>query len=261
MTNNISLPIYYSKENLTTRFFDYSNVYVLPSICIFGLATSLTCIIVAVKRDDREPSTKANSNKKSFDYILLNSIIDFLFLLIELFVVVVRCGVLCPYGNKYGSKFYEIYIYLYVGYVLATSQLLLSIYIAYDRLSMFSAAASNKKQMSIFRVYSVCFLVSLLANLSPYLLSREVIPLGILRVSVPGLNSTFYDDLLYVKSFRSEFQTTTANFLLTANLVVKDIFMFVLLTILNSWLCVKFRSYMKSRKTLLQKSTTTSNFG
>lgn len=259
MTNNISLPIYYSKENLTTRFFDYSNVYVLPSICIFGLATSLISIIVAVKRDDREPSTKANSNKKSFDYILLNSIIDFLFLLIELFVVVVRCGVLCPYGNKYGSKVYEIYIYLYVGYVLATSQLLLSIYIAYDRLSMFSAAASNKKQMSIFRVYSVCLLVSLLANLSPYLLSREVIPLGILRV--PGLNSTFYDDLLYVKSFRSEFQTTTANFLLTANLVVKDIFMFVLLTVLNSWLCVKFRSYMKSRKILLQKSTTTSNFG
>ena len=193
---------------------------------------------------------------RSLDYILINSIIDFLFLLIEFFLVIIRCGILCPYGNRYGSKFFEIYIYLYVGYVLCSSQLFLSIYIAYDRLSLFSAKAGNKKQISLYKVYIVCFILGVIANFAPYLISREIIVKGIY---IPDPNSTYYD-ILYVKSFKAEFQTPVANILLTANLFIKDIVMFIVLCILNIWLCVKFRTYLKSRKTLVKKATTaTSN--
>ena len=243
--NTSSLPIYYSKEDLTTRTADYSNVYLLPSICGFGIITSLICIIVSAKKDE--------TNAKSLDYILINSIIDFLFVLIEFSLVIIRCGVLCPYGNTYGAKFFEIYIYLYAGYVLCTSQLFLSIYIAYDRLSMFSAKAANKKQISLYRVYIVCFLIGVVLNFGPYLISREIIEKGIF---IPNPNSTYYE-ILYVKAFKPEFQTPIANSLLTANLFIKDIGFFFVLCALNIWLCIKFRAYLHSRKSLVKKTTTT----
>ena len=118
-----NLRVYYSKVNLTNSFVDNSNVYLLPSICLFGIGTSLLCLLVSFKRDD--------SNAKTLDYILINSAIDFIFLLIEIFVVIIRCGALCPYGYTYAAKFYEIYIFQYVGYIFVTGQVLLNIYVAY----------------------------------------------------------------------------------------------------------------------------------
>ena len=239
--NISSLPVYYSKENLTVRFADYTNVYLMPTICGFGIITSLICIIVSVKRDE--------SNAKLFNYIAINSSTDFLFLWTQFFIVLFRCGTLCPYGNTYGWKVYEIYIFLYGGYVLVTSQVFLSIYIAYDRLRMFSAKSGNRKQKSIFKVYIVCFVISVLANFAPYLISREVKALGIL---IPDPNSTYYE-ILYVRAFRPEFQTQIADILLTVNLFIKDIIMFILLCFLNIWLCVRFRIYLKARKSLIKR--------
>ena len=136
---NISnFPIYYSKENLTVRFADYSNVILMPTICYIGVLGSLLSLIVTFKRDE--------SNAKTLDFIFLNSSIDFIFLLTQSFLVVFRCGVLCPYGYKYASKFYEIYIFLYFGYILITSQVFLNIYVSYDRLKMFSAKLNNQKK-------------------------------------------------------------------------------------------------------------------
>ena len=144
--NISSLPVYYSKEEFTPRFVDYSNVYLLPPICAFGIATNILCIIVSSKRDE--------SNAKSLDYILLNSIIDVIFLLIQFFLFIIRCGALCPYGYTYGAKFYEAYIYLFIGYVLVTSQVLLSMYIAWDRLNMFSGKLSSQKpKLNLYKVY------------------------------------------------------------------------------------------------------------
>ena len=238
---NETLPIYYSKANLTTRFADYSNVYVLPSICAFGLVTSLLCIIVSAKRDE--------SNAKSLDYILLNSLIDFLFLLTQFFLFIIRCGDLCPFGYTFAAKFYEIYIFLYFGYVLVSSQVFLSIYISYDRLSLFSGKAYTQKKMSLYRVYFVCFVISALANAPPYLIAREVVALGIF---IPNPNTTSYE-ILYIRTIRADFQTLIANYLLTTLMAIKDPIMFTVLTGLSIWICVKFRIYLKSKKMLIKK--------
>ena len=208
----------------------------MPSICGFGIITSLICIIVSVKKDA--------SNAKLFNYIIFNSFIDLLFLSTQIFLVIIRCGTLCPYGNRY-------YIFLYAGYVLSTSQLFLSIYVAYDRLRMFSAKSGNRKQISLFKVYIVCFLIGVVSNLAPYCVSREVVPIGIY---IPDPNSTYYE-VLYAKTFKPEFQTPIANALMTANLFIKDIGMFILLCVLNIWLCVKFRNHLKSKKSLVKKPT------
>ena len=238
--NNSSLPIYYSKETLSTRYGDFSNVYLLPSICGFGIITSFLCILVSFRRDD--------SNAKSLDYILLNSIIDLLFLLCEIFVVIIRCGLLCPYGYTYAAKIYEVYVFLYTGYVLVTSQVLLSIYVAYDRLTMFSGKMSVQKRFTIFKAYIIFLVIAAVANSPIYGFSREIIPFGI-YMSSPGSSSY---EVLYKKRYKLDYQTQLANTLLTTLSIIKDPFLYIVLCVANFWVCVKFKSYLNSRKTLIK---------
>jgi hypothetical protein len=246
--NNSSLPIYYSKESLSTRYADFANVYLLPSACGFGIITSFICVLVSFRGGE--------SNAKSLDYILLNSLIDLLFLLCEIFVVIVRCGLLCPYGYTYGAKIYETYVFLYSGYILVTSQVLLSIYISYDRLSMFSGKVSAQKRLTIYKVYATCFLISAAANAPIYGVSRETIAFGIFMLSP---HATFYE-VLYKRRFKAEFQTPLANTLLTILSTIKNPVLYTVLTVLSVWVCMRFRAYLMSRKTLVKKVNTSKTF-
>lgn len=245
--NQTGLLIFYSKENLTNRFVDYSNVYLLPSICLFGIITSFICIVVSFKRDE--------SNAKTLDYIFLNSLIDFSFLCIQSFLFIIRCGMLCPYGYTWFAKFYEIYIYLYIGYILVTSQIFLNIYVTYDRLKMFSGKLSVKKPPSIFKVYAVCAFISIIFNAPNYAISREIVPKGIYQLDP---NSS-YTEILYVRAYRSEFQTLVMQNILTVILAIKDPFFFCVLCGINIWLCIRFRIYLNSRKHLVKRFITTTS--
>ena len=244
MNSSSNLPIFTSKENLTTRFTDYSNVYLLPSICLFGIITNTFCIIVSFKRDE--------SNAKILDYIFLNSLVDFSFLLIQSFLFIIRCGVLCPYGNTFMAKFYEVYIYLYVGYVLVTAQILLNIYVTYDRLKMFSGKLSNRKQLTVYQIYGICVIISIFANLLPYPIAREVVPIGILR---PNPNSS-YSEVLFVRVYRKEFQTLVMQNVLTGVLIVKNPILLSVLCFVSTLVCFRFRNFLKARHTLIKRVIT-----
>lgn len=240
--NLSSLPVYYSKENLTNRFVDYSNVYLLPLTCAFGILTSLICLIVSIK--------SYNSNAKTLNYIFINSFVDFCFLLIESILFIIRCGSLCPYGYKYLSKFYEIYIYLYVGYLLVMSQILLNIYVAYDRLKMFSGKVNSQAQMSIFKVFAICLLISSLVNVLSYPASKDITLLGVYKPDGP--NSTNVD-LLYIRSTRKNFDSIFWENVLTVVVVIKDPLVYVVLCAISILVCVRFRVYLNMRTALLKR--------
>ena len=244
---NFSLPIYYTKSNLTSLFVDYSNVVLLPSICFFGILTSIACILGSYKRDE--------SNSTALCYILINSITDLLFLLIEFFVVIIRCGNLCPLGYTYFSKFYEIYAFLYIGYVLANSQVFFNIYISYDRLKMFSAKRDPLTQKKLYYVLAICTLIAVIANLPPYAIAKEVVALGIY---FPDPNSTDYE-ILYIRSIREDFQSITWQNVLTAIVTIKDPFMFLVYCFVNVLVCIRFNQFLHKRKSLVSKRTVTSS--
>lgn len=239
---NSTLPVFYSKENLTSRFADYSNVYVLPPVCVFGVVTNLICILVSSRRNITSPNI--------VDYILINSCIDCSFLLIESFLFIIRCGSLCPYGFTYAAKFYEIYIFLYVGYVLVTSQMLLNIYVSWDRLRIFSGKlSSQQKRLKIYQVYVIFVLISVIANAFPYLVAKEVVPIGIYALKP---NSTSFE-ILYARGFRQKLDEPIYKDLAIANVTIKDPFMFTLLCFVSTLVCFKFNQYLKNRKRILKK--------
>lgn len=241
MNSSTNLPIYYSKQNLTTWYVDVLNFYFLPSICLFGIVTSLVCILVSQNRDE--------SNAKSLEYIWINSIIDFVFLLLEIFIAIVKCGTLCPYGYSYAAKFYEVYFYLYVGYILVTAQMLLNIQVSYERLKMFSGKLTAAKKLTIFQVFAICMFISTLANALPYPISREVALFGIYK---PDPNSTYFE-YLYKRAYRAEFLTPAMQNFMTAVYVVKNLVVFFVLSVLSILVCVRFRTYLNSRKHLVKR--------
>lgn len=237
-----NLPVYYSIDNLTNEFVDYSNVYLLPAVCFFGILTNFLCIVVSIKRDE--------SNAKTLNYILINSFVDFFFLAVESPLFIIRCGALCPYSYKYISKFYEIYIYLYCGYILVTSQVLLNIYVSYDRFTMFSRKFNSNAKMSIYKVYAICAVIAALANALPYLVARGVDRLGLYKPDGP--NST-YSEILYIRVIRKEFSSKDWENVLTVVATIRDPFLFLVLCVMSILVCVRFRKYLKSRKILIKK--------
>lgn len=240
--NYSSLPVYYSKENLTLSIADKTNVFILPSICLFGMLTSLPCIMVSFKRD--------HSNAKIFDYILINSANDFCFLLVEFFVIIIRCGNLCPYGYTFASKVYELFVFQYVGYIFVTSQVFFNIYFAYDRLKMFSGKLTTQKPLNIYIVLAICTVISALVNTLPYPLFREITVMGLYK---PDPNST-YTEILYTRSIRKIFTTPIMQNLLVVWLVIKNPVLFLFLTFMNVMVVIRFRAYLKSRKHLLTRT-------
>jgi hypothetical protein len=248
MTTNVGndLAIFTTKSNLTTRFADYSNVYLLPSICLFGMLTSLASLAASFKHDE--------TNVKMMTFIFLNSLIDFAFLFIEFWLVLIRCGTLCPYGYTYFAKFFEIYIYLYVGYILVNSQVFLGIYVSIERLRLFSAtAASSKKPPSLYVIYIPCLLLATILNAPPYLISKEVVKLGIYMPQDidEQINATFYD-ILYIRAVRPQFQTDSMQIFLTVVGAFKDPFVFLVFCLINIQLGIKFQKYLNKRKLLLK---------
>lgn len=238
---NFSLPIYFTKSNLTSLYVDYSNVVLLPSICFFGILTSIACILGSYKRDE--------SNSMAVCYIFINSLIDLLFLVIQFFLVIIRCGTLCPYGYTYASKIYELYVYLYIGYVLVNSQAIFNIYISYDRLKMFSANRETLIAKKLYFTYAVCVLIAAIANMPLYLMTREIVPFGV-YVSTP--NSTHSFEVLYGRIFRKQFQSEIWQNLLTASVVLKNPLVLIIYCVLNIFILIKFEKFFRKRKTLFR---------
>lgn len=246
----MNLTIIESKEALTSRFLDYSNVVLLPAICLFGMATSLVCILASWPRRRRRTD---ESNVKIFNYILINSSVDFVFLFTQFFSVIVRCGSLCPYGYSYASKVYEIYVFWLVGYSVINAQVLFSVYVSYDRLKLFSNSI-DKNKTSLYLVFAACLTLGTCFNIPSYAFSKDVVLFGVFMTAP---NTT---ELLYKKIVRDEFLSPVWQNILAVLLVVKDPVMFLVLCGVNFLVCLRFREYLKKKNSLVNENLS-SNLG
>lgn len=236
----------FTKNNLTQQFIDYSNVYLLPSICVLGIFTNIITMIVSYKR---------NSNENIFKYIFINSTADFLFLLTQSFIAIIRCGVLCPYGYSYWSKFYEIYIYLFVGYIIIAFKVMLDISVSLNRLLLLSNIKPGSKEINFYLKAFLFLIISICLNLAPYVLSREIV---IKAFYFNSFNSTEFE-ILYTKSIKLEFQTTWGRALLASLTIIKDPFLFTSFCTINILLAIKFRKHIKKKKLLTIQNMVKSN--
>lgn len=248
----VHLPLIITKANLTFRYQDLSNMILFPLICLFGMFTSLVTILILLYH-------KNTLKGKTYDYIVVNALIDFAFLFIEFWLIIIRCGILCPYGYSYWAKFYEIYVYQYVGYVLVTTQVMLSIVVSVERLKMFKCRVVKnvavKKRFSIYAICGLLMLVSAVLNTPPYLIARCVVAFGV-YVKDEYNNKSF--EVLYKRITRDEFTHGPLLVFITIWYSAKDPLMFLIFVSVNALVIYRFRAFLNRRKILLKTPATQS---
>ena len=240
--------IFKSKTELSTRESDFVNVFIFPFICLFGITTNIMNMIILF---DKKMFEKLSNNLMQ-KYMFINSLADLLFLFVVFFLVIIRCGNLCPYGYAYGSKFYELYIYLFVGYTIVTFLVLIDISISIGKLLSFSNIMSQNDLIP-FRLKCLLFGgLALILNF-PNTLSNEIKISGKLKQTTDGENSTQVETI-YMRGLKSEFKNGILEFFLLAFSLIKEPLLFIVLFVINIIVVYKFHEHLSKKRKLCQFS-------
>jgi len=193
---------------------------------------------------------KARNNLMQ-NYMFVNSIADLVYLLVDFFLVIIRCGNLCPYGYAYASKFYELYIYLFVGYTIVTFLVVVDISVSIKKLLSFSSSTFVSK----FPFSLMCLIFGLLALILnfPNTLSIEINVRGVIMLKNDTDNSTNLENL-YGLSLKNDFQNEIVQFVLLAFSLIKEPLLFVALFIINIIISYKFHRHLANKRHLCQLS-------
>lgn len=232
------LPIYTSREELSTRFFDFSNTYFLPIVCVFGLLTSALNIVCSYR----------NPKSQSLKFIFINSIVDILFLLTQFFVFLFRCGALCSFGNHYFVIVYQIHVFWFLGYTLVNSQVLFAIYVSIDRLRLLTTQKYPTKNSRLFVVYFVCFFISTCLNVMSNTIAYDVVTVGIYKPD------NYTREILYGAGFKSHFQKGNYKFIQAVILFISSPTMYLVYCGVNIMVIIKFRKFIKNKSGLIFSS-------
>lgn len=242
----MNLTVYHSKDELSIRFADYMNVYVLPLVSLFGMITNLINIVVTFGLKTRD---------HAISYILVNSLLDFVLLSTQFFVFLIRCGTLCPYNYTYAAQFYEQYVYVYFANNLVTGQAVYNTFMSYERLQFFrnnlvKRAESDQNRVINKLITVLVYVVALVPN-AVFISFREIYPFGVYRRS-NGSNSSGItidgDEILYRRGFLTGLNPTLNNVVTIIAILVKSPLFYVIVGYLNVKIAIRFRHFIAKKK-------------
>jgi len=182
-----------------------------------------------------------------FNYMLSFETAGFLASLIACFVGIYRCGALCNFGYSYFTKLFELIFHYYLGNVLNNFQISLEISFAFERIRILSNKKTKSKLRFRYQVIVTMF-VALVVTLPNYLVTRSIVPFGIV---------TGTDQILYQISVSSFAQNEYWQIILLAIGSVRAL-LFIIIFVLNMIVIYKFKQFMLKKKKLLAKKNSAS---
>jgi hypothetical protein len=241
---------YYSLEKLTSRTSDVLNVYIIPLLNMYNvICYSLATIVLSNK------NLKGDVNR----LLLVFSILGVVVFLISNCLVIVRCGILCPWGYDYVSKFIEAFVFLYICRSLELVALFCQLNILVVKLKAFSTKTrtnaqnrNNKfnKKKFLLTIISY-FIISFSFFIIPSLYDRSIVLIGYLVSNQTLNNSNQTVTVTNRPIFILDRNTSNTLF----NNVVQFLFptlillVYVILMILNSIVIFKLRAFI-ARKSI-----------
>jgi hypothetical protein len=256
ISNMSPIKVYDSKDSLSSIVTDVGNVYILPPICLFGIFFNLLSVITLFR---------SNLKNSIYQFMLINSICDLVFLSICIFTAIIRCGRFCPYGYNYYSKLYEQYVYLYVGNTILAFGALLDIAVSLQKLASFSSSSKTKKltifsKLNSFSIKAksiLLIILALLLNVPSYLITRNVQLIGYLKVQIDyeqnNMMKVFQLKHLYALLTNDLGRGVLAKFLLFALTVFRSFFLLLVLFIINIVIGYKFHKHIETKKRIVSK--------
>lgn len=259
-----SIKLYNTTSGLSTRITDVANVFVLPPICIAGIVLNAACIAVVAQRE---------LNGELYSFIMFHSICDLIFLFINTFTCIIRCGVYCPYAYTFAAKVWELYFHLFTGNSFLLFGTGLDIVVSFNRIFSFSSTRPklieqfNKTDLRIKCL--VLAVISAIANLPSYVITRNVFLIGYLEhfelISNSSVNSNHSSsssssgEEWVLASYEPLYQAQTNPigknqfmvgflFVLTLFRGVIPLFVLFFMNIIIGW---KFRSHLKKKAKII----------
>ena len=242
--------LYENVESLSFRIVDYGNVVFLPILVVFSIITNTLTLIVLT-----QPILK----KKIFTYMFAMCLFDCYSLISTFWLCLIRCGALCPheFSYSYGSKFYELYFYLFLDNVTEFLSNVMDVHIAFNRL--FSFSTSNKFSFKFnkipFKFQCLLWIIfSLIIALPSFILTKSVRIIGYLVTKSYSFNNTefntSYEPLYQIQSNRLQNMNAAKLILVLISQVIyiaKPILL-IILCIVNFVMGVKFKKYLQEKR-------------
>lgn len=233
------LKIFRSLDELSEETIDLVNIYVLPAVCLIGIILNFLSIIILVR---------LRFKTELYKLMLSISISDFLFLLLSIFLVIFRCGRFCPYGYTYISKFYELYFYLYLGNVLLMFVLVINLLICYNRIRSFSSRSVNADSFSFRCKIFLVLLITCIANIPNYAMTRYVKKIGLLRPLPNDTGKKWQHEMQIYSVEPLDFSLIEwVKILLFVINLARGFILMIILFLLNLIIAIKLRHYIKER--------------
>lgn len=220
MSNRINLTEVPSTLS-TSHIADLFNVYILPPICLAGVLLNLLSSIVSFHF----------RHNRIFFYMLISSFSDMTFLFINFFLIIIRCGSLCPIGYTYASKVYEIFIYLYIGSTLLMFSSLLEILVLIHQYAIIKQI-DPIKSINKYYILTLLAIVSLGLN-TPVFIIRKI-----------GINA-YSNHVVELNDFG---RSDTGRYVSIIYGLVRGLLLMIFLFIPNVMLSIEFRKYVAKKR-------------
>lgn len=226
--------VYHNRSTLTNIFTDYSNVLILPSISLVGIIMNSISIFVSSKLDRSQLMNL---------FIHVDSVLNFILCLISMFLPVIRCGSLCPYGYTYAAKVYEMYFFSYLKHCILLLSHILQGLMNINRLFAFS---NQRSYCSITRrgfkiAIPIILTFSMSIQFVLFLSNRYIKKFGILI----NENSEIVEFLYRIE--QKETNVEFKMFLFIMNLIDSTLLYFVLF-IIDMIIIARLRSFNESKQ-------------
>ena len=202
--------------------------FVLPSVCLFSLITNTINLIVFYS---------IRSRNLIYKYMLYNSSLDQLYLVIVFFVFIIRCGQFCEIKNSYFAMFYAQYFYMYA----ANSISLFSIFIEISMLIQRYNFLTNKiflekinKKFLFFCLLVFCFVYHL-----PQLTTFEIKQVH----STANSSSNSFRESIYIRENVTKFKSVFMRNLLAFQTGTRLILILIMIYFLNRLSLILFKKY------------------
>ena len=231
---NQTLRYFKSYDDIDSRnsLIDFTNVYVLTFISLFGITTNTMCIYVL---------NHLNRSEFMVKFMLAYSLFDLGFHSISIIVGLLRCGSLCAYGFTQIAKYIELYFYIYGQNVVLLSCFLLELLISINRIVSFT---NRKSPYSIINNN----------NFLPVLMSILLFSLVVISVSYFSLREVkqfgwiVREGKLIERLFFVGTNTDVTNKIIIAINVNRGAVLLFILFLLNLIILYKYHVYKRRRE-------------
>lgn len=180
-------------------------------------------------------------------------------MLISFWLMIIRCGTLCPFDYQYLSKFYEQYFYLYLRNVSIFYSNIADLHIAFNHLNNFSKNLKSFSKKIPFKLrIGFFFILGFAINYPNYILSRDIVKIGSLVTYTNG-NATNLRPLYQIKN-NAYNDNIYWKIILFIFAVSRKFLLLIILFVANVIMGIMFIKYIKKKDSLgLGKSVTKGN--